>query len=163
MTEEFKIIDEFDNYSVSNFGNVRNDKKGTFLKGIKNGTGYLVVALCQNGIPKRFLIHRLIGIYFIENVNNYKEIDHLNRNKLDNCVDNLRWATSSQNQANQGKRQNTSSIYKGVHFDKASNKWCSRITIDKKRKHLGYFLTEIEAFDCRKKYILDNQLTEFYN
>jgi hypothetical protein len=162
MTEEFKIVDGY-NYSISNLGRVRNDKTGTFKKGINNGKGYLRVHLYKNNIPKSFLIHRLIGIYFIENVNNCKEIDHLNRNKLDNCVDNLRWATSSQNQANRGKKQNTTSIYKGVSFDKVRDKWISRISKDNKQKYLGFFLTEIEAFDCRKKYILDKNLQEFYN
>ena len=161
--EEFKKIDEYINYSVSNFGRVRNDKKGTFLKGNKDGNGYLMVRLSKNGIPKRFKIHRLVGIYFIENVNNYEMIDHINRNKLDNCVDNLRWATRSQNNANRGKKQNTSSNFKGVSFYKASNKWKSQITINKKPKYLGYFSTELEAFECRQKYIFENNLQEFYN
>jgi hypothetical protein len=162
MTEEFKIVDGY-NYSISNLGRVRNDEKGTFLKGRNNGRGYLRVTLFKNGIPKMFSIHRLIGIYFIENVNNCKEIDHQNRDRLDNCVDNLRWVSSSQNQANRGKKQNTTSIYKGVCFDKVRDKWSSRITIDNKQKNLGRFKTEIEANDARQNYILENNLTEFYN
>jgi hypothetical protein len=110
-----------------------------------------------------FKIHRLVGIYFIENINNYKEIDHINRNSLDNRVENLRWATRSQNTANRVKFKNSSSIYKGVSFYKPSNKWNSYICKDNKLKHLGRFNTELEAFDCRQKYILENQLTEFYN
>ena len=161
--EEFKKIDEFDNYSISNLGNVRNDETGRILKGSENGRGYLRVCLSKNNIKKTFNIHKLMGIAFIENINNCGEIDHINRNSLDNRVDNLRWVSRSQNQANGGKRQNKSSIYKGVSFHKASNKWLSQITIDKKQKNLGYFLTEIEAFDCRQKYIIENQLTEFYN
>jgi hypothetical protein len=161
--EEFKKIDDYDNYSVSNFGSVRNDETGRIRKAGKNTWGYLQVQLSKNGILKWFKIHRLVGIYFIENVNNYKEIDHINRDKLDNRVENLRWATRSQQEANKGKKQNTSSIYKGVLFDKHANKWCSRITIDKKTKYLGLFLTEIEAFDCRKNYIINNHLEQFYN
>ena len=163
MTEEFKKIDEFDNYSISNLGNVRNDKKGTFIKGIKNSTGYLQVHLSKNGIPKWFKIHRLVGIAFIENVNNCKEIDHINRDKLDNRLNNLRWANRSQNNANKGKKQNTTSTFIGVSFYKPSNKWLSQIQIDKKKKHLGLFKTEIEAYEFRQKYILDKNLTEFYN
>jgi hypothetical protein len=90
-------------------------------------------------------------------------IDHLNRNKLDNRIQNLRWATSSQNQANRGKFKNSSSTFIGVCFDKATNKWCSKIQINKKRKNLGYFKTEIEASEFRQKYILDKNLQEFYN
>jgi hypothetical protein len=163
MDEEFKKIDECDNYSVSNLSRVRNDETGTFIKGCKNSRGYLVIELSNNGIPKMFSIHRLVGLYFIENVNNYEIIDHINRDRLDNCVDNLRWATSSQNNANRGKKQNATSIYIGVSFYKPTNKWCSKITINKKPKYLGYFLTEIEANDARQNYILDKNLQEFYN
>jgi hypothetical protein len=163
MTEEFKKIDEFDNYSVSNLGNVRNDKTGIIKKGSNNGDGYLIVQLSKNGIPKMFKIHRLIGIAFIENVNDCETIDHINRNKLDNRIENLRWATHSQNSSNRGKRQNSSSIYKGVSFYKPSNKWKSYITINNKQTHLGSFKTEIEAFECRQNYILENNLQEFYN
>ena len=161
--EEFKKIDELDNYSISNLGNVRNDKKGTFINACKDGGGYLIVQLYKNGIPKVFKIHRLVGIYFIENVNNYKEIDHINRDKLDNRIENLRWANRNQQNANKGKKQNTSSTFIGVSFHKVANKWCSQIQIDNKKKHLGSFNTEIEASEFRQKYILDNQLTEFYN
>jgi hypothetical protein len=161
--EEFKKIDEYINYSVSNFGRVRNNKKGTFLKGSKDGDGYLIVHLSKNGKPKWFKIHRLVGIAFIENVNNYETIDHQNINKLDNRVENLRWANRSQQVANRGKFKNKTSIYKGVSFNKKSNKWKSQITINKKLKYLGSFNTEIEAFECRKNYILDKNLQEFYN
>jgi hypothetical protein len=165
MTEEFKKIDEFDNYSVSNLGNVRNDGTGRIKKGCKNGKdGYLRVCLSKNNIKKTFDIHRLVGIAFIENINNYKEIDHINRDKLDNCVDNLRWATRSQNSANRGKFKNTSSIYKGVYFYKRDNKWSSYIKEkDKKQKNLGRFHTELEASECRQKYIIEYNLQEFYN
>ena len=167
MTEEFKIIDGY-NYSVSNLGNVRNNKKGTFKKCFKDGKGYLMVDLYKNNIREKFKIHRLIGIYFIENVNNYETIDHINRDILDNRVENLRWANRSQQGANRGKfKKNTpsnlSSQFIGVCFNKATNKWCPQITIDKKKTHLGSFKSEIEANDARQKYILDKNLQEFYN
>jgi hypothetical protein len=162
MDEEFKKIDDFD-YSISNLGRVRNDGTGTFLKGWKDNKGYLNVDLYKNKKPKKFKIHRLIGIYFIENVNNCKEIDHINRDTLDNIIDNLRWVSRSQNNANRGKRQNTSSTFIGVSFGKRDKKWLSQIQIDNKNKYLGSFLTEIEAFECRQNYILNNNLAEFYN
>jgi hypothetical protein len=161
--EEFKKIDEFDNYSVSNFGRVINDKTGRIIKAVKDSYGYLIVCLYKNKIPKNFKIHRLIGIAFIENVNDCETIDHVNRNRLDNRLDNLRWANHSQNSSNRGKQQNTSSQFIGVYFNKASNKWKSHITINNKQNHLGYFNTELEASEFRQKYILENNLQEFYN
>ena len=164
MTDElFRKVNDYINYSISNLGRIRNDKRGTFIKGCKDTRGYLMVHLSKNGIPKMFRIHRLVGIYFIENINNCGEIDHINLNKLDNCVDNLRWATHSQNNANRGKFKNSTSIYKGVSFDKVRDKWISQIQKDNKNKNLGRFKTEIEAYNFRQKYILDKNLQEFYN
>jgi hypothetical protein len=165
MDEEFKKIDDFDNYSVSNLSRVRNDETGRILKAGKDGGGYLFVYLSKkNKKPKMFKIHRLVGIYFIENINDYKEIDHINRNSLDNRIENLRWVSRSQNKANRGKFKNATSIYIGVSFDKDRNKWRSCIKEkDKKRKYFGYFNTELEAFVARQNYILNNNLAEFYN
>jgi len=61
--------------------------------------------------------------------------------RRNNTVANLRWATSEQNNSNRKKRENTSSIYKGVSFKKNIGKWAAQI----KRVHLGYFEDEIEA------------------
>lgn len=71
--------------------------------------------------------------------------DHINRNKLDNRKDNLRSCTKTQNQQNRDPYKNTSSKYKGVHWDKPRAKWQAQIRINGKRKYLGRFVSEIEA------------------
>lgn len=73
------------------------------------------------------------------------QIDHRDLNKVNNLIDNLRLATSSQNACNRGKRRGCSSEYKGVSFHKATGKWASQIQVDGKRKSLGFFVTELEA------------------
>ncbi|MCJ7777079.1 MAG: HNH endonuclease [Sedimentisphaerales bacterium] len=76
-------------------------------------------------------------------------VDHRNRNTLDNRRDNLRLATHSQNQRNKAKTTaKTSSRYKGVRFRKDRSRrkrWEGSIFISRKRKILGYFMTEAEA------------------
>jgi hypothetical protein len=75
-------------------------------------------------------------------------VDHRNNDSLDNRRSNLRIATRSQNCQNVGKRKNTSSRYKGARYknDHSRRKrWQAIITVDGKKIHLGYFLTEIEA------------------
>jgi hypothetical protein len=73
------------------------------------------------------------------------EIDHENTNGLDNQKHNLRPATRSQNNANQTKRKNTSSIFKGVYWQTGA-RWRAMIQISPGiRFHLGYFDSEIEA------------------
>ena len=98
-------------YEVSNMGNVRSldriikdttkDRtqkiKGRLLKPCDNGKGYKVVFLNKNRKRKNFYIHRLVSTHFIENPNNYKEINHKNLNKSDNSIFNLEWITQIEN------------------------------------------------------------------
>jgi hypothetical protein len=78
-------------------------------------------------------------------------VDHINRNKLDNRKCNLRICTRRQNNFNRGIRNDNTSGIIGVSFDKRRNKWRSRIQVDKKEKHLGYFNTVKEAIRARKQ------------
>ncbi len=141
MSEEmFKKIDGYDIYSVSNLGNVRNDETNRILKGGKNnGHGYLAVNLYKNGKQSTRLIHRLVVNAFIENPENKPFVDHINGDILNNCVDNLRWATISENQMNSKKKKNNTSGIKGVFWHKQRNKWQAQIQFDGKSMHLGYF------------------------
>lgn len=78
-------------------------------------------------------------------VMNGKGIDHRDMNGLNNQKSNLRFCTKSENAMNMRKMENASSIYKGVHFFRQTGKWQSYITINRKRIHLGYFYSEVEA------------------
>lgn len=71
-------------------------------------------------------------------------VDHIDGNKLNNRKDNLRICTQSENMRNSTKRANCSSIYKGVCNSKTRG-WISYITLNKKRKTLGYHKSEVEA------------------
>ena len=75
------------------------------------------------------------------------QVDHKSGNGLNCQKDNIRLCTSLQNNRNRKKHPNTTStsIYKGVHWYKAYNKWQCRIRTGLKQKHLGYFNSEVEA------------------
>lgn len=94
-------------YQASNKGRIRHiylsKQKGnkTLLKSsIRNTScinGYLQLNLCKNNIHKNFRVHRLIALTFIPNPNNYPEINHIDENKQNNCVENLEWCTRDYN------------------------------------------------------------------
>lgn len=68
-----------------------------------------------------------------------KEIDHINQNRLDNRIENLRVADRSANNINTKVRSDNKSGISGVGWDKRYKKWCVRIGVNGKSKHIGYF------------------------
>lgn len=93
-------------------------------------------------------MHRLIYKHFIGPVPKGNVIDHINRNRLDNRIENLRLATASQNRMNSTKKRNSKNKYKGVAQDKGSRKWKAYIGYNKKQIHIGMFETEEEAYQA---------------
>jgi hypothetical protein len=73
------------------------------------------------------------------------QIDHINNDPADNRIENLRKATSSQNNRNRSSRKGSSSKYLGVSWYKNYNKWVAEIRVDGTRYHLGYFTVEEDA------------------
>lgn len=102
MEEQYKTIDGFSEYEVSNLGNVKSigGSKNNLLKQEvikRDHTNYRRVTLSRNGIPQRFSVHRLVAQAFIENTENKLLVNHIDNNGENNCVDNLKWATHEEN------------------------------------------------------------------
>jgi len=155
-----KWIEGYENlYKICKNGDIISCKfnKEKILKPYNNH-GYLHVSLHKNNKRKNLKIHRLIALHFIENPNNYDCVDHINQNKTDNRIENLRWITKSGNMRN---KKNTGMYLKGVTFHKKLNKFMARITIDYKEKYLGCFDTELEAHEAYMKEY--NELMEKFN
>jgi hypothetical protein len=106
-----------------------------------NRTYYAVREVCLGNKKRcsRFM-HRLIL-----DTPSEKEVDHRNNNGLDNQRHNLRLCTHQQNGMNQIKSNNRSSKYKGVSFYKANGRWTAQIQINNRKKHLGYFVSQVAA------------------
>jgi hypothetical protein len=157
--EVWKICDfvEFgENYEISKSGEIRNIQLGRILKQ-SISLGYKIVyfndkirdfSLVRKK-RKKYLVHRLLAIAFIENPLQKLTVDHFDRNRQNNILSNLRWANMSEQGQNKSKKLNTSSIYRGVYCHKRNQKWMARINIDGKQKYLGIFVNEVDA---AKKY-----------
>lgn len=72
-------------------------KKSKELVLINDNRGYYVVDLCKNGTVKRYSVHRLVALSFIENPNGYSVVNHIDENTHNNTVENLEWVTTQQN------------------------------------------------------------------
>jgi len=86
---------------------------------------------------KNLLVHRVI--FLMHHQHTPKEIDHINGNKLDNRIENLREATRSQNQYNKNMMSNNTSGYRGVSWNNQKNKWAVRVKVNKKSYNFGFF------------------------
>lgn len=95
--ENWKRIQDYEGlYEVSDKGRVR-DLKGNIKPMYKNNKGYLCLSLYVNGKTYHPTIHRLVAKTFIENLNNYPQINHKDCNKLNNDITNLEWCNQRYN------------------------------------------------------------------
>ena len=99
MLEQWKEIIEASNYEISNLGRVRNKPTKKILKGRLSKSGYLQVSVKLNETQKfsNRYIHRLVAIYWIENPENKREVNHKDGDKLNNNYTNLEWCNGSIN------------------------------------------------------------------
>jgi hypothetical protein len=110
---------------------------------------------------KRIMAHKIAWLYEY-GVMPKAEIDHINGDKSDNRVGNLRLATKSQNEFNKGKTARNSSGFKGVSRCDRLNKWLARCMVNGKSKYLGSFETPELASRAYEQFAKINH-GEFYN
>lgn len=103
MEEIWKDIPDYEGlYMVSNLGRVKSlskyhHKREQILKNKLTKDGYYETTLFKNGKAKYIRTHRLVAFAFIPNTFNKEQINHIDGNKLNNCVENLEWCTLQEN------------------------------------------------------------------
>ena len=134
-------VPDFPAYEVSTKGQVRNSK-GHRLSQRKSTRGYLDVSLCKKGKRKHAVLHQLVAQAFLPNPHSKPLVDHIDGDKTNNTVGNLRWATHSENTINSPSHRGTS-MMKGVR--KERGKWRAEIHFGGKTHHLGMYNDEEDA------------------
>lgn len=101
---EWKILKENENYSINKKGEIKNNiTKKILSPSINKDSGYYQIDLWKNNKSKKYTLHRLIASNFIPNLEDKPTVDHIDGNRLNNDISNLRWATYSE----QNSRFNT--------------------------------------------------------
>ena len=95
--EEWKLLNNIstnNKYYISNYGRVKSDtNKGIRIMKVHKANGYYRVQI----LHKMYFIHRLVAIYFIDNPNNYEQVNHKDFNRCNNCLENLEWVSHNDN------------------------------------------------------------------
>ena len=98
---DFEFIIGYENlYKINKKGEIYSCYKKTILKPSITEDGYFYILLTKEGKRSKCRIHRLIGLQWIPNPDNKPEIDHIDRNTKNNSIENLRWATRTENANN---------------------------------------------------------------
>lgn len=97
MFKKYYYNGEETDYSVSEEGIIRNDKTGRIIYGTANSCEYIKVTLTINGTFKTLQMHRIVAETFLENPQNLPVVHHIDGNKINNKVNNLKWVTFQEN------------------------------------------------------------------
>lgn len=108
VNEIWKKIEEFETYSVSNLGRVRNDKTNHIMIGGHDKDGYRQVTISYGGKQYNRRVCRLVAIAFVENPNNYAFVNHKDENRGNDVADNLEWCTVRYNNIYGNRMRNSS-------------------------------------------------------
>ena len=160
MSKFFKMIPGYNNYLVSENGEVYSIKSKKYIKPRINENNYLIIDLYKNNTRKTYKLHRLVAQAFLDNPDNLPQVNHLDGNKLNNNISNLEWCTASQNTKHAwklGLKENVRSKLKEI--GKINIKYAQKARIkhlDDNLKELfdDIFINKMSNKDICKKYKL---------
>jgi hypothetical protein len=137
-----------DEHEISTEGEIRN-KRGMILKQyLHKDRGYMQITLTMNSKRVQHYPHRLVATAFLPNPDNLRDVDHINRDKTDNRVENLRWATHSDNCMNKVCRVESKSKEKNI-YARADGMFIVKKMVNGKRLYLGIYDNLEDAIAAR--------------
>ena len=152
-------IDGFSNYLIYENGDVYSKKHKKIMKPHLN-KGYSCLCIKNdNNERKNMKIHRLLALAYIPNPNNKPYVDHIDQNKTNNNLSNLRWATCSENQQNVKQPSRNNKLgEKNISINIVGcNKYYRFVKTINGINHKKLFKTLEEAIEYRDNYLFENQ------
>ena len=116
-------------------------------------SGYHRVCLSRDGERKRFYVSRLVALHYIPNPENKPQVDHINRDKDNNHISNLRWVTGQENIDNKGMMKTNKSGHKNISYHKGIERWVFNYH-KKGYKIQKYFKTKQDAIHYKFFFLL---------
>jgi hypothetical protein len=165
MEEIWKNIEGYNgDYQISNLGKIISyKKKHPRVLIYKEKHGYHQIQLTNDCGIKYERVHRLVAHHFIKPIIDGLVVNHIDMNRQNNVVSNLEIISHRENVIHGWRSRNKSSIYTGVSkVNRGKNPWSARIQFNKKYIHLGYFKTELEAYQARVNYEKENGIQNKY-
>ena len=104
-------IEGYSNYLIYDDGRVWTKYYNKFMKPCLDSNGYYRICLINNKKKNMLSIHRLIAMHYIDNPNGYETVDHIDNNRINNNINNLRWASYSMQNLNKIIKSNTGEKY----------------------------------------------------
>lgn len=154
-------IQGYENYLIYPDGRVWSKKgKGRFLKLHSNRDGYLGATLRKNNKTKYFSVHRLIALHYIPKIEGKDFVDHIDRNRQNNEISNLRWVTKSENGQNVSFCKRNTSGHTYICKDKQNWRFVKQIN---NKIYSRGFKTKTEALCFKFIFLLKIKCNLIYN
>jgi hypothetical protein len=146
-----EIPNYYSRYSINPDGVVLNNERNAIVKPMISTSGYQYVHLVKDGKKETKYIHRLVGEAFLENPKKLPQIDHIDGNKLNNSVKNLRWVTASQNRLAYGSEKRALARMRQVKAVNISGEEIIFMSRKDAAKHFNCLPSKIEYGHLYKK------------
>jgi hypothetical protein len=151
MQETWKPIINYERYHVSDLGNIRRNNK--LLNPSLDTYGYRQINIYKDGKRYTRKVYRLVLETFSPNIDNKSQIDHINRIRADDRLENLRWATPSENCRN---KYGYSEDMHGISWNKKNSKYVVKFIKNNVEQYFGSCFTMEEAKILRDKSLVDD-------
>ena len=145
-------VKDYSTYIIHENGDVWSKKTKRYLTHYVGKAGYKVITLCKCGNAKTYTVHRLLAQHFLPNANNLPQVDHIDRDKLNNSLPNLRWVSCSGNSQNLSLSVSNKSGIQNISYNKRDKGWDYQKCVNGVRTR-RFFKSKEAAIEYKKQHV----------